>query len=88
MEFLKSIAQSYLDQGRSKDFLLDLLRLDVPNLFVTGPSEEETDSAKQSDLLAESVPEEFTYFLADYIQRNSLHDVILQEIEAIWVSLC
>lgn len=86
LDFLKSVAQTYLNQGRAKDFLLDLLHLNVPNLFVMD-SQEGSDSALQNDLLAESVPDEFTHFLSDYIQRNSLHDVILNEIETIWVGL-
>ncbi len=38
------------------------------------------------DLLALTVPEEFVQFLSDYIQRNSLRDDLLDDIQTIWVS--
>ena len=87
LEFLVSVGQSYLQQGRARDFLLDLLHLDVPSLFVMETEEEEgSTSTLQSDILASSVPEEFVQFLADYIHRNSLQELLLQEVETIWVS--
>ena len=86
LEFIKTVAICYKDQDRAKDFILDLLHLDVPGLFVTDT--EGSTSTLQSDILASSVPDEFSNFLADYIQRNNLQETILGEVEAIWVSTC
>ena len=63
--------------------MLDLLQLDVPNLF--GMESEGSTSSLQSDILATSVPDQFTHFLSDYVQRNALQDSILSEVETIWV---
>ena len=75
--------QCYLKQGRACYFMLDLLQLDVPNLF--GMESEGSTSSLQSDMLATSVPDQFTHFLSDYVQRNALQDSILSEVETIWV---
>lgn len=79
------MAKCYKDQDRAKDFILDLLHLDVPGLFVT--DSEGSTSTLQSDILASSVPDEFSNFLTDYIQRNNLQETILGEVETIWVSM-
>ena len=86
LEFIKSMAKCYKDQDRAKDFILDLLHLDVPGLFVT--DSEGSTSTLQSDILASSVPDEFSNFLTDYIQRSNLQETILGEVETIWVSTC
>ena len=77
------MATCYLEQGRAKDFLLDLLQLDVPRLFVM--EAEGSVSSIHSDILATSVPDQFTHFLSDYIQRNALSEAILKEVETVWV---
>jgi hypothetical protein len=79
------VAKCYKDQDRAKDFILDLLHLDVPGLFVT--DSEGSTSTLQSDILASSVPDEFSNFLTDYIQRSNLQETILGEVETIWVSI-
>ena len=48
---------------------------------------EGSTSTLQSDILSLSVSDEFSNFLADYIQRNSLQETLLGEVEAIWVSI-
>ena len=85
LEFIKSVAMCYKNQDRAKDFILDLLHLDVPDLFVT--DNEGSTSTLQSDILSSSVPDEFSNFLADYIQRNNLQETILGEVETIWVCM-
>ena len=77
---------SYLSQGRATDFVLDLLKLDVPTLFVEDC--EGSTSTLQSDIVAGSVSEEFSNFLTDYILRNNLRKTILDRGESIWVSPC
>ena len=79
------MAKCYKDQDRAKDFILDLLHLDVPGLFVTDA--EGSTSTLQSDILSSSVPDEFSNFLTDYIQRSNLQETILGEVETIWVSI-
>ena len=64
---------------------MHLLQLDVPKLFVT--ETEGSTYALQSDILAVGVPDEFTDFLSDYIQRNNLTDAILAKVETVWVSI-
>ena len=64
---------------------MHLLRLDVPKLFVT--ETEGSTYTLQSDILALSVSEEFTNFLSDFIQRNTLKIAILDKVETIWVSI-
>ena len=46
---------------------------------------EGSTSTLQSDILASSVPDEFSNFLTDYIQRSNLQETILGEVETIWV---
>ena len=84
LEFLQSVAVSYLKQCRAKDFVLDLLQLDVPKLFASEC--EGSTSTLQSDIAAGSVSDEFTTFLSEYIQRNDLRKAILANVERIWVS--
>lgn len=85
LEFLKSVGTCYLEQGRTKDFVLDLLALDVPDLFMMEYQEGST-STIHSDILSSNVPDEFTHFLTEYIQRNHLQEELLAETERIWVS--
>ena len=84
LEFLQSVAVCYLKQCRAKDFILDLLQLDVPTLFVS--ESEGSTSTLQSDIVAGSVSDEFSTFLSEYIQRNNLRKAILANVESIWVS--
>ena len=83
LAFMRSVAACYLSQGRAKDFVLDLLQLDVPSLFVT--ETEGSTSTLQSGVETVCVPDEFTSFLTDYIQRNRLQEAMLREVESIWV---
>jgi hypothetical protein len=80
---LKSVAKCYLEQKRAKDFIMDLLELNVPDLFLMDA--EGSTSTVHSDILSNSVPDEFTQFLTEYIHKNSLHEAILKDVEKIWV---
>ena len=84
MEFLKSVSKCYLEQGRTKYFVLDLLALDAPDLFMM-EYEEGSTSSIHSDNLSSSVPDEFTHFVTEYIQMNHLQEELLAETEKIWV---
>ena len=83
LEFLKCVGSSYLAQGRATDFVVDLLVLDVPSLFM---ADHDSTSFMQNDIMTESVSDKFCNFLADYIQRNSLRISILKRAELICVS--
>ncbi len=83
LDFLKSAGRCYLEQGRAKDFIMDLMELNVPDLFTMDT--EGSTSTIQSDIMSSSVPEDFTQFLADYIQRHHLHEALLKDVEKIWV---
>ena len=76
-DFLKSVANRYLVDGRAGDFVLDLLRLKVPRLLALEPGEEEAGQAVQ---------DEFKRFLQDFIRRNALKHTILSQITDIVVS--
>ena len=90
LEFFQSVAKHYIDQSRAKDFILDLLRVDVPRLFVRSPDQISLSSQHSgegaTDILALPVPDEFSQFLTDYVQRNLLRDQLMDDIETIWVS--
>ena len=64
---------------------MHLLGLDVPKLFVT--ETEGSTYTLQSDILAVNVSDEFTNFLSDFIQRNTLKIAILGKVETVWVSI-
>ena len=64
---------------------MDLLELNVPDLFMIDT--EGSTSTIHSDVMASTVPDEFMTFLAEYIQRNNLHEPILKDVQKIWVCL-
>ena len=84
LDFLKSVGSSYLVQCRAADFVIDLLSLDVPSLFIADHAG--STSTLQSDITTGSVSDEFYAFLSDFIQRNNLRNPILKRVELIWVS--
>ena len=87
LDFLKSISTCYLEQERAREFILDLLALDVPNLFHMEESDTGSTSSVQSDILATSMAEEFSAFLVEFIQKNQLQEALLEETEKIWVGV-
>jgi hypothetical protein len=85
LEFLKCVGSSYQTQGRATDFVLDLLVLDVPSLFMADC--DISTSTLQSDILAGSVSDNFYTFLSEFIQRNNLRTPILERVKVVWESL-
>ena len=85
LDFLQSVGAHYLAQCRANKFIVDLLHLDVPALFIS--DNDGSTSTMQSDILSGSIADEFTTFLSGYIQCNNLKRAILDTIESIWVSL-
>ena len=84
LEFLMTVGKSYVEQRRTKDFILDLLTLNVPDLFKMEYDEGST-STIHSDILSSNVSDEFMHFLTEYIQKNHLQEDLLEETERIWV---
>lgn len=80
LEFLKSVGDTYQEQRRAKNFVLDLLHIDVSKLFAEGhekPPLQHEGGAGTS--------EEFSAFLCTYIQKFSISGAVLQDINLIWV---
>ena len=75
LEFLRSLAERYKLDQRAKDFIPDLIQLDVPLLFVA-----ENEPGIEGGNL---VGDKFSSFLHDYIQRNNLCPAIMSKIEDI-----
>ena len=75
LEFLRSLAERYKLDQRAKDFIPDLIQLDVPLLFVA-----ENEPGIEGGNL---VGDKFSSFLHDYIQRNNLRPVIMNKIQDI-----
>ena len=75
LEFLRSLAECYKLDQRAKDFIPDLIRLDVPLLFAA-----ENEPGKEGGNL---VGKKFSSFLHEYIQRNNLCPAIMSKIEDI-----
>ena len=67
----------YLTDGRAGEFVLDLLKLQVPKLLALETGEEEGGQAVQ---------DEFKKFLRDFIRRHCLKHTILSQITVIVVS--
>lgn len=75
-DFLQSVADRYKKDGRSRDFVLDLLKVQVPKLLSLESEEKVADQDVQS---------EFQTFLQDYIRRNALKETILNQTRDIMV---
>ena len=76
MDFISSKALFYAELKQPVKYILDVMKLDVPNLF----------TAPQSDT---SVPgEKLKEHLHSYIASNGLSRDLLRNVDAIMVSLC
>ena len=75
-DFLQKVADIYKSEDRAEEFVLDLLKLQVPKLLSTENAEEAKDQEVRS---------EFKRFLQDFIKRNALEHSILTRASAIVV---
>lgn len=82
LDFLKSVGDTYQEQGRAKEFVLDLLHINVSKLFAAG---HERPPLQHEGGAGTSV--EFSAFLCTYIQKFSISGAVLQDINLIWVCL-
>lgn len=82
--FITKIAEKYRDSKRAKDFIPELIQLDVPQLFAVprpsspSPSPSPMEEEKHEET---SVGQQFKDFLMSYIQRNNLRNVILSQLQ-------
>ena len=76
-KFLKRLADHYLSESRAEKFVLDLIVLDVPELFATGQDDEH-----------EEVKAQFDGYLRDYVRRipNAQKSALLAQMSGNMVS--
>lgn len=74
LEFTMKVSEKYRKAQNSRDFILDILKLNVPNLFSSTGEPEENGIP---------VEDRFVKFLRDYIQRNNLRPVLIERIQEI-----
>ena len=67
LNFMKTVRDNYVKDGRSHDFILDLLGINVPKLFGLP---EDTDKGHP---VAVEVQSEFSAFIQSYIHHNALN---------------
>lgn len=82
LDFICSVADGYLAEGRQNEFILDLLQLNVPKLFAV-----ETGADEASEEMDMEVAGKFSLFLCDYINKNALRPIILTQMISILVCL-
>ena len=82
LDFLKSVADSYLVDKRQKEFVLDLMQLKVPKLFAIEEGAEDPEDVEKEDV---EVGKQFTIFLRSYINRNALKHSILTQMTSLLV---
>ena len=81
IDYLSSEANVYVRSSKPVRYILDLMKLDVPNLFVGPPVDTGTSCGT-------SVPsEKFTEDLHFYIDSNELSRELLRNFDSIMVSL-
>ena len=73
---LERISKAYKSDERHDMFVMDLMKLDVPNLFLVKSNKED----------AVKVEQKFIGMVRSFIQKNTLRDVILSQIPSIMVS--
>lgn len=78
LEFLITVADSYLTERRPKEFIYHLLNMNIPGLFAV-----ERGGGNES----KSVSITFVTFLKEYIQRHSLTSAVISHVSTVWVSI-
>ena len=76
VDFIERISKAYKSDKRQNTFVLDLVKLDTPNLLLV-QSPKEDDS--RADLL-------FIEVIHTFIHKNALREVILNQVPKIMVS--
>lgn len=73
---LERISKAYKSDERHDMFVMDLMKLDVPDLFLVKSNKED----------ALKVEQRFIGMVRTFIQKNTLRDIILSQIPSIMVS--
>lgn len=81
LDFLKSVADSYLKDKRQQQFVMDLLQLKVPKLFAVEEGANETIEKED-----ETVARKFSAFLRNFINRHALKNSILNQMTTLLVN--
>ena len=81
LKFIKSIGTQYVTDKRPHDFILDLLKIDVPKLFALP---EKTDNGYD---VAVEVQSNLSTFVQDYIYSNDLKKGLLPRMSKILVGV-
>lgn len=76
LPFFESIANKYQKRSNPENFILDLLRLNTPHLFIISSDGEIEPTAIDA----------FSIFLRRYIQYNNLANVLCDQISTVLVS--
>ena len=78
LEFLILVGDHYREERKAKQFIFDLLSMQISGLFVV-------EQSTNKDHAAQSVPITFQAFLREYIQRNHLTISVISHVTTIWV---
>ena len=81
LEFIKTVGYRYVKDGRSHDFIVDLLGINVPQLFGLP---EDTDKGHP---VAVEIQSKFSAFIQSYILLNTLKIGLLQNMDKILVGI-
>ena len=71
---MKTVGNHYVQDGRSHDFILDLLDINVPQLFGL------PDYTDKGHPVAVKVQSEFSAFIQSYIHRNALNHFLFVQV--------
>ena len=83
LDFLRSVAASYVTDERQKEFVLDLLQWNMPKLFAVKEGADEVTEKKDVE-----VARNFSIFLRNFINRNALKHSILIQLPDVLVCIC
>ena len=75
--FITKIAEKYEEDKHIENFISELIQLDVPQLFAP-PLSMDVEKPEVTN-----VGQQFKDFLVSYIQRNNLHNVILNQLQSL-----
>lgn len=79
--FIKNVGDQYTKNEQSLDFIIDLLRINVPNLLGL-PEKTNTGHHK-----AVEIQHDFSTYVLTYIHQNALKNGLLQSLNKILVSI-
>ena len=84
LDFLKAAGNKYDKEGRSREFVCDLLDMKVPQLFAV-VSEDQVTGQNQTISADQTAQQMFSCFLHEYIINKALKNGLLGRIDKIMV---